>query len=344
MNAVLGVLLSLANLPPAAHFSTLEIAETVPGYVGWHAKRVRPDIGVLTNVGVSHQRNFRNPRAMLREMLSLFKHLTGERIAVVGRCVLDMDEEAAKLLAGCEIGRVVSVGTSRADTVRLCSVEALATRTECVIEIAGVQHPMVIGHPGAHFATNAAFAIAVVHALGMDVEAALLSLRSLPAPSRRAERFRVPVEGKVIELIDDAYNASPDSVHALLDLLRARREARRKVLVLGDMLELGPEEAMLHDGLSEGVLSSGISLLVTVGPLARRVADRLDGEMETIRFDNAKEAAAALPGYLKAWDLVALKGSNGMMLHQVARAIAAGRGRRPGPDWTIEGEQAKRGA
>ena len=135
---------------------------------------------------------------------------------------------------------------------------------------------------------------------------------------------RVTLSGGVT-LIDDCYNANPMSMRAALEDLAetaGRVDQARPVAVLGDMLELGPRERDYHVELGEQAVRAGVGLLVTVGPLAEAIAERFDGEVYSV--PDAAAAAEVVPDLLRSGDVVLVKGSRGVGLELVCRALSAG--------------------
>jgi UDP-N-acetylmuramyl pentapeptide synthase len=126
-------------------------------------------------------------------------------------------------------------------------------------------------------------------------------------------------------VIDDCYNANPMSMHAAIEDLAAT-PARRRVAVLGDMLELGPEAPALHREIGSFATSHEVGLLVTVGPLAAEMSHGYAGSSRALKDANA--AAEVLPSLLEPGDVVLVKGSRGVGLERVVEAVAAGHGRR----------------
>lgn len=185
------------------------------------------------------------------------------------------------------------------------------------MSVLGRRHRFRLNLPARHFANTAMFAMAVAGALGLDIERLIPRLATAPISPRRFQRYRVALPGGSIELIDDAYNAAPASVGALLDSLGQRR-AGRKVLVLGDMLALGSDSVQFHQGILPLISGAGVDLLVTVGDLARQAVP--DG-IEAVQFADAVSAAAALPALLRPNDIVAVKGSHDVGLGAVVNAV-----------------------
>jgi UDP-N-acetylmuramoyl-tripeptide--D-alanyl-D-alanine ligase len=127
-----------------------------------------------------------------------------------------------------------------------------------------------------------------------------------------------------VTLIDDCYNANPMSMRAALeDLVQTASQAggARSVAVLGDMLELGPQAREFHLELGAEAARAGVEVLVTVGPLAAAMAERFDGEHQSV--DDAAAAAAVVPALLRPGDVVLIKGSHAVGLELVCRAVSA---------------------
>ena len=137
----------------------------------------------------------------------------------------------------------------------------------------------------------------------------------------RGQRYITPSQ---VTVIDDCYNANPISMRAALDDLKATAAATdsaRRVAVLGDMLELGPQEREFHAQLGEQAAAAGVDVLVTVGPLAASIADRFGGETHSVA--DAGEAAVVVPELLAPGDVVLVKASRGVGLELVCRALGA---------------------
>jgi UDP-N-acetylmuramoyl-tripeptide--D-alanyl-D-alanine ligase len=315
-NSLAGACNAIINRPLASRFTVMELAATQPGDL-MMARVVRPHVGVVTNVGISHAQSFSSVGGILREKVSLFDHLEGEGAAIVHRSVLAADDAGERLIRAKNLACLIVVGDSPDDDVHLCDTTFDGTATEGTMSVLGRRYKFRLILPARHFAENAMFAMAVAAALGLDVERLIPTLATAPTTSRRFQRYRVTIPGGSIELIDDAYNAAPASVAAMLDSL-GRRVADRKVLVLGDMLELGDESPRFHREIAPLIAHAGVDLLVTVGDLARLAAPR---EIETVAFADAAAAAAALPSLVRPNDLVAVKASNAVGLGQAVAAI-----------------------
>ena len=154
---------------------------------------------------------------------------------------------------------------------------------------------------------------------------AALGLSDWQAVTGRGTRERLTLSNRhahagEIEMIDDAYNANPASIAAALDVL-ASAEARRRVAVLGDMLELGQEEAQCHAQLASNNHLLTVDVVHCVGPLMRHTWEALPDAQQGQWFETAAELAHKVRSYLRAGDIVLVKGSKGSAVSQVVTAI-----------------------
>jgi len=186
-----------------------------------------------------------------------------------------------------------------------------------VIDAGGERIELEVPFTQAHLRTDLLAAAAAARAVGVTPSGRI----ELALTAGRGETVAV---GGGVTVIDGCYNANPMSMRAALSDLAAtaaRSGAARRVAVLGDMLELGPDEAAYHRALGEVAGAAGVDLLVTVGPRAAAIAERFAGE--TVSVADAAEAADVVPGLLAAGDLVLVKGSLGVGLRRVCEALGA---------------------
>ncbi|MGP9571109.1 Mur ligase family protein [Halomonas sp. KG2] len=336
-------LAAVASLPINAAYSVLEIAMMDQGAVRRKSAVVKPDVAVITSIGLSHGSHHAEGGAdsILIGKTEMFFELAHGGTAVLPSGDARYEQMVARASESGRVGRIISCGKRDSDDVRLLDAKLRPTCSEVTIMVGDTRVDYLIGQPGAHFVMNSLLVAGVLLAVGGS-SLALAGLTAYTPTARRVERFRaIPKAGCTIELIDDAYNAAPDSVVALLELLKLREKVKRKILVLGDMLELGPDEVRHHLELAPKIEEAGIDLLITVGPKAAMVADAVQN-IETIKFKDAKSAAKKIRFLLQDRDLIAVKGSNGMSLVTVVMAILGSRDARVRQDyrWSIEVEPA----
>jgi UDP-N-acetylmuramoyl-tripeptide--D-alanyl-D-alanine ligase len=337
-NSGFAIVATIASLPPAARYSVMEIAMVTPDSVKVRSAIARPHVGVITSIGHSHGMYQSAGSSILESKMKLFDNLEPGGTAVVPSSSAAYEKMIDMLKRNPRVGRVVSCGEREDDDVRLKQCEQYPTYSALAVEVYGGEIGYVVGQPGPQFVFNSLLAVGTLAATGVPLDT-IQSLSNFVPTHRRVERFRVVKDGAPFELIDDAYNAAPDSVRGLLHLLKNRPETSRRVLVLGDMLELGPAEGQLHAELASDVVDSGVDLLITVGPLARLVAEGISGRIATISFPDAGVALSEVPALLKPYDLVAVKGSNATNLGLLVNRLRGGMSLpRQGIGWSIERE------
>ena len=192
--------------------------------------------------------------------------------------------------------------------------------------IAGAPVLFKLNAPGRHLAHNALTTLACVAALEGDLTRAVMALAGWKSGAGRGLRERIVLnvpDDQAVELIDDAFNASPTSVAASLEVLAASRPSGRgrRVAVLGDMLELGPTSPALHAGIADLEAVAEIDLICTSGPLMAHLDAALPAAKRGLHTDTPQEMARALPGLLWPGDIVLIKSSKGAKLSLAVDAL-----------------------
>jgi UDP-N-acetylmuramoyl-tripeptide--D-alanyl-D-alanine ligase len=322
-NNNIGLPLSLLTLAPGHHrCGVFETGTNHPGEIAALAALLKPDWGVVTNVGPVHVEFFKSVEGVAREKAALLESLPPGGLAVISRDTLGFDRLAKA--APCRL-LTASLADPAADLFAEAGDdpggESQALR---VRERGGGLEPLRLPVPGRHNALNALLACLVAREAGLDwdgIRAAFAGYR----PMRMRWQAR---EANGILVINDAYNANPLSMAAALQTFRNTPCAGRKWLVLGEMRELGELSESAHAGVGEAVADGPWHGLVVVGEKAAPVADRacalgFPGGAVT-RAPDAEAAAVALKSLLRPGDAVLLKASRGVRLETVAKALGAG--------------------
>ena len=203
-----------------------------------------------------------------------------------------------------------------------------APHSECscvAAEILG--HPMTfkIGAPGRHWVLNALGVLAAAHLAGADLAEAGMALAGITAPKGRGERHTIVWrDGGNIELIDDSYNASPPSMraaYAVLAMAKPSAPRGRRIAVIGDMLELGPDAEAAHAGLAEDLVREKIDLVFAAGPLMRALYDRLPPQMRGHHAPNSVELIQPLRRAIRSGDVLLVKGSLGSRMGKIVEDL-----------------------
>jgi len=305
-NNEIGVPLEILSAPAGTEVLVLEMAMRGTGQIAELAGIAAPDVGVIVRIGPVHLELLGTIEAIAAAKAELIAALAPGATAVVPA------DELLLLSHLREDLNTITFGDS--GDVRLVRSEDGLVE----IDLAGRSIALEVPFTQAHLRRNLLPAVAAASAVGV-IPTGRVALELSPGRGQRMEL----AEGVI--LINDCYNANPMSMRAALEDLAqtaARAERARTVAVLGDMLELGPRAAEYHAKLGEEASMAGVDVIVTVGPLAVTIAERFDGEIHSV--PDAATAAEIVPGLLRSGDVVLVKGSRGVGLEVVCRALSAG--------------------
>lgn len=313
-NNQLGVPLTLLSAREDDQYLVVEIGSNAPGEVGALTALASPQIAVVTSVGYAHLEGLGGIKGVAREKLSLLSYLQAGGLGVV-----NVDRPQARALLNSykkTDTQLVTFGQSDAADLRL---------TEVCSDLHGVRFrindgpQLVLGACGTHNALNAAATFAVARRMGFEADQITTALASFEPGQMRLNVIRCGA----VTVINDSYNANPSSTAAAIEVLAGAGPGRR-VLVVGDMLELGSAAQTWHERMGRRAAEAGIELLVAVGSNARSVAAgaRAAGSpIETLVYQDADRAGATVGEWLQPGDLVLVKGSRAMGMERVVEAI-----------------------
>jgi UDP-N-acetylmuramoyl-tripeptide--D-alanyl-D-alanine ligase len=278
---------------------------------------------VITTIGTSHIGRLGSQAAIAEEKADILAGLEPG-----GGAVLPADTPfLPRLLERAKEARatVLTFGESARAEIQLTDYVAEPERGTARLLMDGLPLSVHLGAPGQHLAMNACAAIAAVHALGCDAVVAAEALSGFDVGAGRGARVRLALPGGEALLLDDSYNASAASIRAALSVLRVQPAARR-IVVLGDILELGPGGPAMHAELAPDVAAVA-DLVYACGPLMRHLFEALP---QTRRGAHAPDSAALAPlvaAALRPGDAVVVKGSLGSRMAVVIAALRALDGR-----------------
>jgi UDP-N-acetylmuramoyl-tripeptide--D-alanyl-D-alanine ligase len=290
LNTEIGLPLTILGAPADTEVLVLEMAMRGAGQIAELARIAEPDVGVIVNVGPVHLELLGSIEAIAATKAELLAGLRDGGTAVV--------PAGEPLLAGHLPAHATTVTFGPGGDV---------SELPAGLELTAAGRELA-----AHLRSNALAAVAAARAIGVEPDGRV----DVAVSELRGQRVEA---GEGIVVINDCYNANPMSMRAALDDLAASAPGRR-VAVLGDMLELGPEERRFHEEIGAHARASGVDLLVTVGPLAAAMAPGYGGEAHGVA--TASEAAELLPSLLRRGDTVLVKGSRGVGLEVVAEHLA----------------------
>ena len=329
-----GVPLTLARMPADCDFAVIEIGMNHPGEIAPLARLARPHVVMVTTVAPAHLEAFAD--------LGGLDGIAAEKASICaglepgGTAVLNGDVAQAAILraaARAAGARVVTFGAGPGNHHRLTDVRVGQGATVAQARLWRRQVLLKVATEGAHFAANALGVLACVAALGADRARALIALADWAPPAGRGTRETVVLDaladGMAIDLIDDAFNANPASLAAALAVLAAteprhdvgRRARGSRIAILGDMLELGPEEAALHRAVAADPAMARIGTVHCAGPRMRALWEALPEAQRGLWCARAEDLAAEVARLVDAGDVVLVKGSKGSRVSLVVEAI-----------------------
>ena len=325
-----GVPLTLARMPAASRYAVVEIGMNHPGEITPLTKLARPHVAMITTVEAVHLENFESEEGIADAKAEIFAGLEPEGVAVLNGDNRWFD----RLSAAAAPHRIVAFGRA-APLFKLESASVAGRSTQVRARIDGKQVAFRIGAPGQHLAMNGLGALAAAQAAGADLCRAALELAAWTPPGGRGSRERIALgpagmDGAVT-LLDESYNANPASMRAALSVLAASavtdgqgRVARgRRIAFLGDMLELGPDEARFHAGLADLPEIAGVDRVHCCGERMKALHDALPRDKRGHWREDSAALAAEVGKAVDAGDVVMVKGSLGSRMARVVEAIRA---------------------
>lgn len=339
-----GVPLTLARMPRDTLFGVLEIGMNHAGEITPLSLMARPHVAIVTTVEAVHLEHFGSVEEIADAKAEIFAGLEGFFMPIAGAthegrpaqaaaaggltAILNRDNphyerlRSAAMSRGC---KVVSFGEHGRADVRLAGVDHGHVKggTIVIATVHGEHLDYHLGAIGHHFASNSLAVIAAIEAAGAPLWPAVAALADAHAPTGRGDRTEVACEGGPLLLIDESYNANPASMRAALAAMATapRERWRRRIAVLGDMLELGPKSAELHVELKEAIDAAGVDLVFAAGPHMKQLYDVLPTFKQGVWEQKSELLREPLIKEVRAGDLVMIKGSNGSRMGLLVEAL-----------------------
>ena len=315
-NNHIGLPLTLLRLAPTHRYAVVELGSNHPGEIAYLARLAQPTMAVVTNIGPAHLEFFGSLEAVRREKLSLLEALDPQGAAIIPGDQLDVLLEAkSRIRPGMTL---VTFGASDQ-----CGVQVVQTHRKAdglSLRLRGTPGELFLPLRGFHNVENALAALACLKALGVSFESVRDRLRAMPPPAMRSELIRC----NGFTIINDCYNANPLSFARALELL-GELDTARKVLIAGDMLELGGAASKAHHMIGELAARSGIDVLLAVGDFAEMIARGASERrpLTTEIYRTVEDLLTALPSRIRSGDGILIKGSRQVRLERVTSCLQA---------------------
>jgi len=319
-----GVPLTLANLPPDAAFGVFEMGMNHKGELAVLAAEVRPHIAIITTVELAHVEFFKTVEDIADAKAEIFSGMDKKGIAI-----LNVDNphftrlKNHALKAG--ITKIISFGEEDEADSRLVDCALHADSSRITADIMGERVKYKLNIPGRHIAMNSLAALTAVKAAGGDLAKAIEAIRLSEPVEGRGNRLSITIEeGRApVTLIDESYNANPAAMAAALSVLEMAIPAAggRRIAVLGDMLELGPEGPHLHAALANPLLKAKVDLVFCCGPQMDALYSLLPEPWKGAHTQDSRALADIVIKAVKPGDVVLVKGSLGSKMAYIIEAL-----------------------
>ena len=310
LNNHIGLPLTILQLDESFELAVIEMGASQAGDIDYLCHIAQPTQGLITNISLAHTEFFHDLETIQRTKGELFTYLG----STYGRAFVNMDDaRVAELGAACPNPIQYGLNAGQETGFEISGPDTAGCYT---LQVDG--HSIRLSQPGKAFALNAMAAAAVALQNGVLYSQLKEALEDYPGEKGRMQREVI----RGVTFFNDAYNANPASTQAGLETISAIPTAGTKIIVFGDMLELGPDSAMLHRQVGEQLLQAAPGFIILYGPESQAVADVLAKNGFTACFHTCDKGSAhsKLISLLQPGDLVYLKGSRGMALETFLQA------------------------
>lgn len=314
-NNNIGLPISIFRFDENTEAAVLEMGMDAFGEIEYLSGIVKPEIGVITNIGIAHMEKLGSREGIFKAKMEITRNIVpkeqGGTLVYAGDSTFLTKERTKGDYKQIEIGcrgeddRACEFVISEVDDFGIEGIKFSLTHNNKKTE---VRLPV----PGAHNALNGAIALAVGNELGVSIEDGARGLAKAELTGSRLRKIKGKINGQPVTVIDDTYNANPASMMSALDVL-AMSKADRKVAVLGDMFELGDETEMLHHRVGEYARELGIDQIIAIGDLAKNISD---GALGT-HFPDKEAFLNVIDDYIRPNDMVLIKASRGMHMEEI---------------------------
>lgn len=319
-----GVPLTLSNLPPDAAFGVFEMGMNHAGELDGLSQQVKPDVAIITTVEAAHIGHFKSVEAIADAKSEIFNGMAPGSVAILNA---DNPHFARMKAHAVEKGlAVLTFGEDDAADARLTDCTLQSDGSRATVRLRGQDIKIRLSIPGKHVVMNALATLLTVDALGLDLAPAVEAIRTAEPVEGRGNKISLPTGpgSAPVTIIDESYNANPTSMKAAFEVLAMTPPggpAGRRIAVLGDMLELGPQGPKYHAELANPLLKARADLVFTCGPLMDALAQTLPESWRGGHADDSQKLAALVCQTVGPGDVVLIKGSAGSKMAYIIKAL-----------------------
>jgi UDP-N-acetylmuramoyl-tripeptide--D-alanyl-D-alanine ligase len=312
-NNHIGLPLTMLRAQSSDEVGIFEMGMNHPGEIAPLAALAAPDVAIITNIGIAHIEFMGSREAIAQE-----KGMLAEALPPSGTVILSENDEFSKSIAARTKASAVFAGIGRGE-VQANQLRPHSSGTRFELSADGHTVEAELPVPGEHMVRNAVLAAAAGRVFGLSLEQCAAGLGKLQLTKGRLEQKSV----RGIQILDDTYNANPDSMAAALTTLKSLPASGRRIAVLGAMGELGTEAERGHRSVGEVAAGEQIDCVISVGPQAGWIADSAErgGVRQVVRASTADEASALLREIAQPGDVVLIKGSRSARMERIVEAL-----------------------
>lgn len=303
-NNFLGVPINLASMPDDIEFAILEIGMDHAGEITPLTKMVTPNIAIITGIEHIHQANFPSIEGIANAKAEIFLGLLPNSTAIINSKSNCYDLLKQYALDNLNITNIINIGNDS----KVVNYKIDNNNTSAKLNILAKDVELNLdGIIGIHQVQNMAIALSTVKSLGLSIEKSAQSLSKFELPQGRGKVSKIDINNKNITLIDDSYNAGPISMKAALKNMSYY--SGRKIAILGDMVDMGPNSLAMHLALENDIIENNIDKVICFGEQMQNLQVALPKDKQYGSYTSLKELAKELPNKLESGDILLIKGS-----------------------------------
>ncbi len=322
-NNYIGVPLNLASMPSDIDYGIFEVGMNHSGEISNIVKILKPDIGVITSIAPVHIENFDSIKGIVDAKLELFNYLGNSRVTAIINGDSEHFEYMKQSLSDKRIEKIYSFGMNEGLNSICSNYNQSFNKSNFDIKIKDKKYHVETSLIGKHQACNITGAALVSALEGLDVQISLDSLVDMKPLDGRGNIINVKFLGKDLAIINDAYNASPNSMKASFENYKYSK-SDKKAVIIGDMKELGKNSKQYHEDLDEYIIESGAKIVIMIGPYMKYLYDKLTNKKDKLicfYCPDVDSTILEIEKYLQDSDIVLIKASNSMNLYKIVEYL-----------------------
>lgn len=312
-NNLIGLPLSVFEVDRTTEAAVFEMGMDMPEEIHRLAEIVRPDVAVITNIGISHLARLGSRDNIFKAKMEICDFMNKDNILVING-----DNDLLSTIPIDRTYRVLKIGSKDDADICICNTKDMGEKGISFRLSKGEEYAdFKIGAPGLHNSMNAALAVGAALCIGIDMDKAVTGLGNFTNTDKRLHI----ISARGMKIIDDTYNASPDSMRVALDVL-AGIKSLRKIAILGDMFELGEEEEKYHREVGDYASQKGIDVIISVGKNAEQISIAAkESGTQAFHFESKDMLINVMSQWVRKGDAILIKGSRGMAMDEIAKQL-----------------------